>query len=182
MLRQIVLTSLAMTTCATFTSTKVNAATFNNPPTLTVFTEDSLQKEQGQSITFKVSFNPMLGDSAAVTFSSLTFAIDDNELSYNLNSWIAPAGTQIGASTTVANLIFDVLPPKPVKDGQSDISWATLVFFADVEGIQLPFVVGTIPSLDVVPPVPEPLTIFGTFTGLGCGILFKRKSSKKKKS
>jgi hypothetical protein len=28
-------------------------------------------------------------------------------------------------------------------------------------------------------PVPEPLTIFGTTIGLGCGVLFKRKSSKK---
>ena len=28
-------------------------------------------------------------------------------------------------------------------------------------------------------PVPEPLTIFGTATALGCGVLFKRKSSKK---
>jgi hypothetical protein len=27
--------------------------------------------------------------------------------------------------------------------------------------------------------VPEPLTIFGTAIGLGCGVLFKRKSSKK---
>ena len=30
--------------------------------------------------------------------------------------------------------------------------------------------------------VPEPLTIFGTAIGLGCGVLLKRKSSKKKKS
>jgi hypothetical protein len=35
--------------------------------------------------------------------------------------------------------------------------------------------------VDVVP-VPEPLTIFGTATALGCGALFKRKSSKNKKS
>lgn len=32
---------------------------------------------------------------------------------------------------------------------------------------------------NTVEPVPEPVTIFGTATALGCGVLFKRKSSKK---
>jgi len=163
-----------MTTCAIFTSTKVNAAT------LTVFTEDSLQKKQGQSITFKVSFDPMLADPMGfVTLGSFTFVKDDSELSYNLNSFIAPANTPISSATTIANLIFDVLPPEPVKDGQSDILSAKLIYFYNIGNIiELPLVVEAIPSLDVVP-VPEPLTIFGTATALGCGVLFKRKSSKK---
>ena len=45
---------------------------------------------------------------------------------------------------------------------------------------------GDYPSRDPKPgeavPVPEPLTIFGTATALGGGVLLKQKSSKKKKS
>jgi len=67
---------------------------------------------------------------------------------------------------------FDVLTP--VKDGISDLFDAKV--FYEENGLQgeTPFASGA----DVVP-VPEPLTIFGTATAFGCGVLFKRKFSKK---
>jgi hypothetical protein len=177
MLRQIVSTSLVLvtTTCVTFISTKVNAA-------LIVFTNDSLEKDQGESITFKVSFDPMLADPTdTVRFDSVIPLFDATELSYNsFGSKIEPAGTLIYGSTTVAEFKFDVLPPKPHKDGASDISRVILTYFFKVGTVEIPIVIGVDPLFDVVPkPVPEPLTMFGTAIGLGCGVLFKRKFSKK---
>jgi hypothetical protein len=46
-----------------------------------------------------------------------------------------------------------------------------------VGNAEIPIITATEPLFDVVPktePVPEPLTIFGTAIGLGCGVLFKR--------
>jgi hypothetical protein len=179
MLRQILLTSLAITACATFIPTKVNAAT------LTVFTEDSLEKKQGQSITFKVSFNPMTDE--PVEIGQLTFVPDNGELSYdNDGSNIDEPGTIIATSTTVANLKFDVLPPKPVIDGESDILDVTLIYYIKLGSIKLPVAIVAKPLLDVVPApeenTPEPLTMLGAATALGYGAILKRESLKNKKS
>ncbi len=179
MLRQIVPTSLILvtTTCVAFISTKVNAA-------LIVFTNDSLEKDQGESITFKVSFDPMLADPTdSVRLGIIIPVFDTTKLSYNsFGSKIEPADTVIYGSTTVAEFKFDVLPPKPQKDGTSDIFRVILTYFFKVGNAEIPIITATEPLFDVVPktePVPEPLTMFGTAIGLGCGVLFKRKSSKK---
>ena len=183
MLHQIVLSSLVlvMTTCATFIPTKVNAG-------LLVFTEDSLEKDQGQSITFKVSFDPMLSDPGDfVIFHSVMAIRDASELSYNsFGSEMVPQGTPIYGSTTVAEFKFDVLPPKPQKDGSSDILSVTLTYFLRLGNVQLPLVIIDTPLFDVIPVpeqnTPEPLTMLGAATALGYGVILKRESLKKKKS
>jgi hypothetical protein len=84
-------------------------------------------------------------------------------------------GSPINFPQIIARGTFTVLTP--VKDGLRDVI-ATASY--DESGP-----LGNFPELSItrlgpdVVPVPEPLTIFGTATGLGCGVLFKRKSSKK---
>jgi hypothetical protein len=176
MLRQIVSLSLAMTACVTFVSTKANAAT------LTVATADSLEKKPGQSITFTISFLYTGQEPEPLYFKSLFYTSDDNELAFFPNSYVATPGTLIDGSTVLAQLMFSVLPPNPVKDGQSDISNVGAVYYTKFLDKEIPGVIFALPpSFDVVP-VPEPLTIFGTFMALGGGVLFKRKFFKMKKS
>ena len=171
MLRQILSVSLAMTACVAFVSTKANAAT------LTVATGDSLEKKPGQSITFTISFLP--SNEEPLWFSELIYTSDESELAFYANSYIAPLDTPINGSTVLADLKFSVLPPNPKPDGQSDILEVSAVYYRKFLDTKVYNIVTVSPtSFDVVP-VPEPLTIFGTAIGLGCGVLFKRKFSKK---
>jgi hypothetical protein len=168
MLRHIISVSLAMTACATLIPTKANAVTFTLTPV------GSLQRNPGDSIEFLLKVNPIgsFGSQDEVTIRGISnFYNDSNELSLPLIV-DQVLNTRLTAITTIARLISNV--SQPVKDGQNDVTVQV--------NYQLGNSFGTTavrPTGGDVQPVPEPLTIFGTAAGLGCGALFKRKFSKK---
>jgi hypothetical protein len=177
MLRYIVSVSLAMAACSTLIPTKASAAT------LTVTPVGEIPKRPGDSIEFIVELNP--GPSTVVKLLGYGFIPDNSELSFpteNLTGFrpLIPitTGTPINTTTILASGSFNVLTP--VKDGSSDFKASVLYEEYSSSGTPTQFTVFASGG-DVVP-VPEPVTIFGTFTALGCGTLFKRKSFKKKKS
>lgn len=171
MLRHIMSVSLAIAACATFIPTKVNAAT------LTVIPVGEVKKNSTESIDFIFAFTPNLSSPNITKFLSLDYKYDGTELSLSEKTserpqFIAEVGTQVINTTTIARLTFDVIGP--IKDGKADL-YDAQVYYDDGGVLDVtPIASGA----DVVP-VPEPLTIFGTATALGCGVLFKRKSSKK---
>jgi hypothetical protein len=171
MLRHIVSVGLAMTACATLMPTKANAAT------LTVTPIGSLQKKPGESITFIFSLNPAPFEGFnSFTFQELFYDYDGTELSLRKEE-IEPPNTIVNNTRTIATITFDVLQGVK-KDGQSDLFGAYALYNEggkDDPTTNTPDATGTFD----VQPVPEPLTIFGTALGLGCGVLFKRKSFKK---
>jgi hypothetical protein len=180
MLRQIVTLSLAMTACATLIPTKVDAATF----TYTILPVGSLQRNPGDTIQFSLIIDPStLNTKAGVLIKSVTFPprFDNNELSFNPLLSTRVSNYTATTTATIASLFFTVLPGV-VKDGQTDVIGVDVPF--SYEHPELGIVNGIADAanreqtLDVQP-VPEPLTMFGTAIGLGCGVLFKRKSSKK---
>jgi len=178
MLRHIISVSLAMTACAAFIPTKVNAAT------LTVTPNGTLRKQPNDSITFRFSFNPAPENGV---LQSLNFRYDNSELSFvpgqstvDFITIISTTETivQLANTQNIVNLTFNVLQPR--KDGESDL-FAAFALYEIRDSNSNSRVESTLiadGSFDVEP-VPEPLTIFGTATALGCGVLFKRKSSKK---
>jgi hypothetical protein len=173
MLRHIMSVSLAMTACATFIPTKVNAAT------LTVTPIDTLQKKPGESITFIFSLNSTqfeVADSFKLTF--FNYSYDKNELSLDPSrtSQISP-NTIISNTTIVARVTFNVL--QPVKDGEGDLFGSG--FYQDINNDIRNISTEEVLDVEPVPEqgVPEPLTIFGAATALGYGAILKRKSSKK---
>jgi hypothetical protein len=164
-----------MIACGTLIPTKVNAAS------LILLTTDSLEKKTGELIKFSVELDPNGGDNTDVgvlTFKSIFYDdYDGDELSLNkVDRLVNEEDNIIRNTRTIAELTFRVLNPKP--DGDPDFRNIKVYYeLPDVEGkMKLGEVSGS--AFDVVP-VPEPLTIFGTATALGCGVLFKRKSSKK---
>ena len=176
MLRHIMSVSLAMTACAIFIPTKANAAT------LTVTPIDTLQKKPGESITFILSLNSTrfeVGDSFKLT--RLSYSYDKNELSLDPSrtSEISP-NTIISNTTIIARITFNVL--QPVKDGEGDLFGSG--FYQDSNNDIRNISTEEVLDVEPVPEqgVPEPLTILGSATALGYGVLFKRESFKKKKS
>jgi hypothetical protein len=176
MLRHIISVSLAMTACASLIPTKANA----NGLTLTPV--GSLRRNPGDSIEFIVALNPYYFTSSPDITGIEEVEIrkiyideyDLKELSLPQIVNLVPSGTRVNTTTNIARFIFNVL--QPVKDGMGDV-------YARVDYSMPPFT-STFPMVYIsggndVEPVPEPLTIFGTATALGCGALFKRKSSKK---
>jgi hypothetical protein len=161
---------LAMTACATFIPTKVNAAT------LTVVPGGTIPKNPGDSIEFIFSLNPG-STSFSVLFLDFIYQFDGGELSQPLGGGVqkAPFGTPVNGTTTVGRVTFDVITP--VKDGMSDLFSARAFYLEGDVLKETSFASGG----DVVP-VPEPVTIFGTVTALGCGTLFKRKFSKRRQA
>ena len=175
MLRHIISVGLAMTACASLVLTKANAATFTLEPI------GSLQRNPGDLIEFVLKVdpnsNPPSGNNGnnAVVIQGITVSyFHSKELSKPQIVDPVPAGTRLTTLTTIARFISTVLEPE--KDGDGDI--ATRVFY-DEEGRGSGLVNVIKGGAYDVQPVPEPLTIFGTATALGCGVLFKRKSSKK---
>ena len=177
MLRYIVSVGLAMTACATFISTKANAAT------LTITPVGTLQKKPGDLIEFIVGFD--VPNSNLLYFLGFGYQYDKSELSLALDGedrtpLFAPVGSSIGS---IARLTFNVL--QPVEDGMSDLFNLSAFLAEDVDGIRGPGILRTNEVVDVVPvaePVPEPLTMLGAATALGYGAILKRQSSKKTKS
>jgi len=169
MLRHIVSVSLAMTACATLIPTKANAVTFTLTPL------DNLQKNRGDQISFILGVDPQ-GDSVVIgrIDNPSIFNYDLNELAFLRTQPLIDLSQPVTRPRNIAAFIFDVII-KPIKDGQTDLRSVTGEY--RTSRVSGPFVVGN-DTLDVVP-VPEPLTMFGTAIGLGCGALFKRKFSKK---
>jgi hypothetical protein len=175
MLRDIISVSLVMTACATLIPTKVNAATVTVVPV-----GGSLQKNPGDSIDFILAFNPQTPVGKAIRFLFPDVKADPDELSalsIDFNP-TTPPGSIIDFTTTVAVARFNVI--NSIGDGLNDISASILYQEIDLVSGEASELKATLfaPGGDVRP-VPEPLTIFGTATALGCGVLFKRKSSKK---
>jgi hypothetical protein len=165
MLRHIISVSLAMTACATLIPTKVNAAT------LTVTPSGIIPRNPGDSVEFTFTLNPEPTGLNILFLESLQFNFDSSELSFSGGTTV-PLNTTLSQTEIIASLTFTVT--QPVKDGISDLFNAKVNFRqGGLPGETSPASAG-----DVVP-VPEPLTIFGTATAFGCGVLFKRKSSKK---
>jgi hypothetical protein len=160
--------SLAMTTCTSLIATKVNAATF------TVLPVDPLQINPGDPIEFILVLNPAQYGSNGVQILNIFDPIYDvNELFFNpAQSTRERPGTLVTNTTIIARFSFNAF--QPVKDGIGDID--ARVNYQHSLGTTQAYITG---NLDVQP-VPEPVTIFGTATGLGCGALFKPKFSKKK--
>jgi hypothetical protein len=159
-----------MTACITLIPTKVNAAT------LTIAPGGEIPKKTGDLIKFTLVFTPT--SATIVTIKGLISKYDNSELSSLKGMQLFSPGSSIIDTTPIGSGEFIV--GTPVKDGIGDVS-ATILY--DEEG-PLGKVTGLTLSAsggDVVP-VPEPLTIFGTATALGCGAILKRKSSKKKVS
>jgi hypothetical protein len=174
MLRHIVSASLAMTACVTFIPTNASAVT------LTVRPVGEIPKNPGDSIEFIFSLNP--GASSALIFKAFNEpGFDGNELSLNPDkSFTLAQDTFITNSVTVARRTFDVITP--FKGGGDDVFNASVSYLPTTLSGTPTSAIRQSTSLvsggDVVP-VPEPITMFGTAIGLGCGVLFKRKSSKK---
>ncbi len=185
MLRHIVSICLTMAACVALIPTKANAAT------LTVQPEGGLEKKAGDSIVFKFMFDPELSNTLAkkVVLLNLGYDYDGGELSLIRASekWLVEPNEEgeivVNNTESIVHLKFDI-PRTPIKGGGDDLFDAFITYkeFDRDNNVIFEGNTKSVVGGDVVPPVPEPLTIFGTFTGLGCGILFKRKSSKKKKS
>ncbi|HZH65087.1 MAG TPA: PEP-CTERM sorting domain-containing protein [Flavisolibacter sp.] len=186
MLRHIIsvsLASLAMTACASLIPVKANAATFAslilmpNQPLGT----NTILRNPGDSLEFTLFLliDKELRPRYSLEVRDYSITYDDTELS--LVKVVNPMGFNqpfFTDSAVLATYIFQVLE-SVVKDGKSDIS-ATASYQAQRHGFIYPesLSAGNDPYYDVQP-VPEPLTIFGTATALGCGVFFKQKSSKK---
>ena len=167
MLRHIVSVSVGMIACATLMHTRANAAT------LTIIPSGEIQKSSGELIEFSLVLDPAPFSPVKI-LGSILLGLDGGELSSVEPGIITtPSGTLINTTTTIATYKYKVLTP--VKDGVSDLQ-ATVFYEESSPSDIIRFVSAN--GADVVP-VPEPLTIFGTAIGLGCGVLFKRKSFKK---
>jgi hypothetical protein len=169
MLRHIMSVGLVMTACAAFIPIEAHAAT------LTITPIGEIPRSPGDSITFYLTVAP--SSPSLVTIRGFLLGRDSSELSSSTDGNLPVSSMQINTQVTFST-VHTVLTP--VKDGMRDL-WATLLY--DQNGRS-----GTFTNLqvsasagDVVPvaAVPEPLTMFGTALGLGCGVLFKRKFSKK---
>jgi hypothetical protein len=179
MLRHIIsvsLASLAMTACASLIPIKANAASIKlipvAPPGPT-----TLQRNPGDSLMFLLLFE---GAAFRYPIEIQGYSVDYDHTELSLVEVLNPVGLNSRLTDTkiLARYIFEVLEPV-VKDGEGDIS--ATANYRIPQGYFIPESFGSTSTGPVhdVEPVPEPLTIFGTATALGCGALFKRKSSKK---
>jgi hypothetical protein len=190
MLRHIISVSLAITACATFISTKANAAT------LTAIPVNGLQRNPGDEMKFLLVLNPTSPPNNGIqywgivsgTSSTRGWNQDQSELSRRgpgLQNLVNP-GASVISTTTVATLTFDVT--NPVKDGNSDL-FNVQALYKEILGLGETGVIeygeyqlATVSETFDVEPVPEPLTILGAATALGYGAILKRQSFKNKKS
>jgi hypothetical protein len=166
-----------MTACASLISTSANAAT------LTVLPSGEIPKKVNDSIEFTFNFDPTLrGRMLGVILFDLLFDYDKDEL--RLRGTVEPISGSLSFPYTIASYTFDVL--KPIKDGKPDlfnarISYREVYPTLTTSIFETPITFGgdVVPVSEPSTPVPEPVTIFGTAIGLGCGALFKRKFYKK---
>jgi len=169
MLRHIISVSLAMTACATFMPTKASAATLTASPI------GEIEAMSGDSVEFSYELTPSLD--SVITILSLFFTRDVGELSNSTGGTTIAINSIITGPKVIGTRTYNVLTPQ--RDEEGDVGDAGLTITYEESG---PSGTATFEAFAVgadVVPVPEPLTIFGTATALGCGALFKRKSSKK---
>ena len=111
----------------------------------------------------------------------LEFILGDGNISFFLR-FMYPDSTVLNSLSLgdifLQNAVASQVPQFPSSDGSGGELY-TLLLINDSSGLVIQD--GTYFGSDFVTSttVPEPLTIFGTATALGCGVLFKRKSSKK---
>jgi len=175
MLRYIISVSLAMTACTTLIPTKANAAT------LTFLPVGTLQRNPGDSIEFILTLDPSEsanpGQVQTAEILDIFLSYDIKEL-FLLTKWQVPFRTIVNKPTTIANFTLKVLNPVKNENGNSDLTAIIGYIGQDEQRYDM----NSSNFYYDIEPVPEPLTIFGTATALGCGAIFKRKSFKKKKS
>jgi hypothetical protein len=187
MLRHIVSVGLAMTACVALIPKKVNAAT------LTIESSPGgggslrqipakrgdiidfifyLQAEPGNQFVKVKGWEEVQGGGRNPFF-------DTTELEQVTQvQWQIPLDLPLDLRARRNIATWKLKAKTPVKDTIPDVS--ALLKYEEQIGFDGDYVLATSPASgsDVIP-VPEPLTIFGTAIGLGCGVLFKRKSSKK---
>jgi hypothetical protein len=111
----------------------------------------------------------------------LEFILGDGNISFFLR-FLYPDSTVLNSLSLgdifLQNAVASLATQFPSSDGSGGELY-TLLLINDSSGLVIQD--GTFFGSDFVTSttVPEPLTIFGTATALGCGVLFKRKSSKK---
>jgi len=162
MLRQIVLLSLVMTAYATLIPTKVNAANF------TLTAPDS-KKSEVVPPTLKSAFPP--------TFPPRN-PIEDPFDPFDSFDPLTPPKRPF-PHPPIAQPTFPPINP-PLDPFPDPID----PFYPIIPTPESEYPPGDYPTPDPNDSVvgPEPVTIFGTVTALGWGVLLKRKFSKKKKS
>ena len=199
MLRHIISVSLAMAACASLIPTKANAIS------LTLTPLGSLERNPGDTISFILRLDPqgeggLSGVRILEVYEPSIFVISPSPANFDHNELSSPnvqplfdfSSQPVTVPSDIAALIFTVT--NPIKDGQSDVISTRIRYgIGNVETEKVSTYGSSNSGLDVQPvptngssnsgldvqPVPEPLTIFGTATALGCGVLFKRKSPKK---
>ncbi len=186
MLRQIVLASLAMTTCATLIPIKADAAF------LTFTRRGPVLAKEKDLITLRVSLDPEINpekpENSLLQLTSFKYDYDRFELKLVSEEilYAEPPKKQgislIDRTREIAVIIFEAR-----KDLVADLGNPYGDFYDLEAGYEV--VITKVPGIakvkedtvDIVP-IPEPLTIFGTATAFICGTLFKRKSFKNKKN
>jgi hypothetical protein len=186
MLRHIIsvsLASVAITACTSLIPIKANAARLILIPVQPLDIK-VIQRSPGDSLQFILRLEE-IGIRNSVEIQGYSVDYDRTELSLVQTVDAIGLNQLLIHPTDLARYTFEVLE-SVVKDGKGDISatvnYRTQPYFTSPPRFES---IGTGSLYDVEPvpaPVPEPLTIFGTATALGCGALFKRKSSKKKVS
>jgi len=112
----------------------------------------------------------------------LEFILGDGNVSFFLR-FLYPDSTVLNSLSLgdifLQNAVASLVPQFPLSSDGSFSELYTLLLINDSSGSVIQD--GTFFGSDFVTSttVPEPLTVFGTATALGCGVLFKRKSSKK---
>jgi hypothetical protein len=184
MLRRILPLSLAMTACAALIPTKVNAVTLTIDSTPRGSFRE-IRARPGDLITF--TYRVILNNTTNhIVPRGLFSDFDTTELSrFAALQLLVPLGRRIDyipgpiptSTTTVSIATLRLRVDNPVKDTRPDV-WGTL-YFDEETSASSEILTGLNLEGNGSDVVPEPLTIFGTAIGLGCGVLFKRKSSKK---
>jgi len=173
MLRHTISASLAMVACVSFIPTKASAVS------LSLESVGSLQRNPGDSIEFVLKMDPNTANNKDVVFDKITGIVYDiYELNFPQVIPLITSGTPVTTTTDIARFIFNVLEPVKVA-GDTDLTLIVNYTAKPSIGSSSQKQYQSVFAGDVEP-VPEPLTIFGTATALGCGVLFKRKSSKKR--
>lgn len=181
MLRHIIsvsLASLAMTACASLIPIKANAARLILIPMQDLDIK-VIQRNPGESIGFVLLLDEI---HFREQIEIQSYGVDYDRTELSLVQTLDPIGLnqELRGTAVLARYIFEVLEGV-VKDGLPDVS-AGASYRLQTGYFSPPSFEGAVTVSGDVEPVPEPVTIFGTATALGCGALFKRKSSKKKVS
>lgn len=148
--------------------TKANAAT------LTVTPNGEIPKNPFDLVSFTYVLTPTLG--SVLTIRNWGLSIDDNELSGDILG-----GPPLDASIVNALTFRSFHEVRiPVREGGSDLR-ALLIYDESSQSGNIINQGLLVDAGNIVPfeAAPEPVTLFGTATALGLGVLFKRKSSKK---